>query len=659
MRGEGVARSPRQCARNHPLQWLRVSISFSPQVMRTIGKYEVVEKIGEGGFGTIFKGFDPHIRRFVAIKSCTSDEEDLRSRFLHEAQIAGNLQHRHVVTVYDFGLQDGVPYLVQEYLSGEDLDRKIKRQEFIPLAEKLLYLIQVARGLEYAHSRGVVHRDVKPANIRILEDGTAKIMDFGIAKLADQETGLTATGMTIGTAAYLAPEQIRGEPIDRRTDIFSWGVTAWELLAYRRPFTGQHISTVLYQILHVPAPRLRPAVADCPEELETIVRRCLEKEPGRRYGDCGELLRDIDRALEARRVTSEIPLGLPAARQAAEMAETRSLDAPAPPRRAAGTRAAPLPGASDASGELVDLDLDSTAQSRRTPRSISTTQAARTRGFAWGRWVAAVLALVATAAVAALVLGGRNAGPAAPSRSGGAGDGSPPAASVGGAAVLEGGERAEGGEGVEAGGALAAAAGAVPAAPGALPAPSAAPAAPSATPAATPEVTATSTPPAPPPRPAYVLVPAAWSPEVTVSVRGQRRRSLGEAQRIAVTPGRRVTLVFEYRGDGYSATESRTVTVHEGATVDVENPLPAPGRVQVQQKLGTPPGRVSLGGEELGVGRVRRTLAPGPHRLRIEPSSAGGGNAIDREVTVPSGRKLVLTFDLTTGGLVEVVAPLD
>ena len=236
--------------------------------MRTIGKYEVVEKIGEGGFGTIFKGFDPHIRRFVAIKSCTSDEEDLRSRFLHEAQIAGNLQHRHVVTVYDFGLQDGVPYLVQEYLSGEDLDRKIKRQEFIPLAEKLLYLIQVARGLEYAHSRGVVHRDVKPANIRILEDGTAKIMDFGIAKLADQETGLTATGMTIGTAAYLAPEQIRGEPIDRRTDIFSWGVTAWELLAYRRPFTGQHISTVLYQILHVPAPRLRPAVTDCPAELE-------------------------------------------------------------------------------------------------------------------------------------------------------------------------------------------------------------------------------------------------------------------------------------------------------------------------------------------------------------------------------------------------------
>ena len=115
--------------------------------MRNIGKYEVVEKIGEGGFGTIFKGFDPHIRRFVAIKSCSSEEQELRSRFFHEAQIAGNLQHRHIVTVYDFGVQDGVPYLVQEYLSGEDLDRKIKRKDAIPLAEKLLYLIHVARGL--------------------------------------------------------------------------------------------------------------------------------------------------------------------------------------------------------------------------------------------------------------------------------------------------------------------------------------------------------------------------------------------------------------------------------------------------------------------------------------------------------------------------------
>jgi len=229
--------------------------------MRTIGKYEVIEKIGDGGFGVVFKGFDPHIKRFVAIKSCTSEEQEVRNRFFHEAQIAGNLQHRHIVTVYDFGLQDEVPYLVQEYLSGEDLDRKIKRKDTIPLADKLLFMMQVARGLEYAHSKGVTHRDIKPANIRILEDGTAKIMDFGIAKIADQDTGLTQTGMTLGTAAYLAPEQIRGEPVGPATDIFSWGVSAWELLSYQRPFTGQHISTVLYQILHEPAPSLKTPVA--------------------------------------------------------------------------------------------------------------------------------------------------------------------------------------------------------------------------------------------------------------------------------------------------------------------------------------------------------------------------------------------------------------
>ena len=610
--------------------------------MRTIGKYEVVEKIGEGGFGTIFKGLDPHIRRFVAIKSCTSEEDEVRSRFLHEAQIAGNLQHRHVVTVYDFGLQDGVPYLVQEYLSGEDLDRKIKRQEFIPLAEKLLYLIQVARGLEYAHSRGVIHRDIKPANIRILEDGTAKIMDFGIAKIADQDTGLTATGMTIGTAAYLAPEQIRGEPIDARTDIFSWGVSAWELLAYRRPFTGQHISTVLYQILHEPAPPLRPMVSDCPPEVEAIVRRCLEKKPERRYATCGELLRDIDAALEARRLTAQTPLGALAARHAAETAATRSLP-PVQPR--ARPRVAAATATQSAGGDLMDLEIDAPAQSPRTPRSISTTQSSRTRGFAWGRWAAGVVGVVVAAAAVTLLLDRR--------------DGVPPP-------EPENRELAAGSEAAPAGGGGEVPGAAADLRPGigvALPAPSPPPAeTPGPTPAATPAPTATlppPPPPPPPPRPAYVVVPAAWSPDVTVTVRGGRRRSLGEAQRIEVTPGRRVTLLFEYRGEGYTASESRSVTVSEGTTVDVENPLPPPGQVQVQQKLGTPPGRVSLDGEDLGVGRVRRTVGAGPHRLRVEAASAGGGGAIEREVTVPSGQRLVLTFDLTSGALVEVVSALD
>lgn len=116
--------------------------------MESLGKYQIVEKIGEGGFGVIFKGFDPFIKRAVAIKTCTSEAEDIRSRFYNEAQIVGNLQHRNITTVYDFGVVEGVPYLVQEYLAGEDLDRKIKRKEFLPYPEKLLYLVQIARGLE-------------------------------------------------------------------------------------------------------------------------------------------------------------------------------------------------------------------------------------------------------------------------------------------------------------------------------------------------------------------------------------------------------------------------------------------------------------------------------------------------------------------------------
>src|SRR5262245_29771718 len=149
--------------------------------LEKIGKYEVVRKIGQGGFGVVYEGRDPFIKRRVAIKTCSTEDEEIRKRFFREAEIAGNLQHRHVVTVFDLGVPEGVPYLVQEYLPGEDLAHKIKRRDRLDDFTKLSYLAQVAEGLEYAHAQGVVHRDIKPANIRILEDGSVKIMDFGIA----------------------------------------------------------------------------------------------------------------------------------------------------------------------------------------------------------------------------------------------------------------------------------------------------------------------------------------------------------------------------------------------------------------------------------------------------------------------------------------------
>jgi len=257
------------------------------------GKYEVVRKIGQGGFGVVYEGRDPFIKRRVAIKTCSAEDEEMRRRFFREAEIVGTLQHRHIVTVFDLGQQEGVPYLVQEYLTGEDLAHKIKRRDLIDDYTKLSYLIQVAEGLEYAHAQGVVHRDIKPANIRILEDGSVKIMDFGIAKLASAETQLTHTGMAMGTAGYLPPEQIRGEKVDLRADIFSYGVMSYELLAGQRPFVADNMSAVLFQIIgQEPAP-LSSVWRECPPALERLVRKSLAKNPGERYASFTPLLADL------------------------------------------------------------------------------------------------------------------------------------------------------------------------------------------------------------------------------------------------------------------------------------------------------------------------------------------------------------------------------
>ena len=262
--------------------------------MRSLGKYQLIEQIGIGGFGEVWKGFDPYIKRHVAVKTCSSESEDMRTRFFHEAEIAGNLHHKNITTVYDFGVHDGLPYLIQEYLTGEDLDRKVKRRDFLPYPEKLFYLLQIARGLAYAHSKGVIHRDIKPANIRILEDGTAKIMDFGIAKLQQQETGLTQTGMTLGTAAYLAPEQIKGEPVSTATDIFSFGVLSYELLTYQRPFPGEQISAVLYALLHTDPQPVHEHWPAAPQDIVELIDCCLSKQAPGRFDSGAELQRALE-----------------------------------------------------------------------------------------------------------------------------------------------------------------------------------------------------------------------------------------------------------------------------------------------------------------------------------------------------------------------------
>ena len=259
----------------------------------TIGKYEVIEQIAVGGFGVIYKGWDPFIKRKVAIKMCATPDEEVRQRFQQEAQFVGNLVHRNITLVFDFGVENEVPYIVQEFLSGYDLDELLKADVVTDEDTIVSILIQVCEGLEFAHQRGIVHRDIKPSNIRVLEDGTVKIMDFGIAKSILAASKLTQTGIALGTAGYLAPEQIQGRTVDARTDVFALGVVAFELVTGTRPFESATLSNVLYKILNE-EPEYPPEIEGRgSEELEAIVRRCMAKDPDERYQTAADLLVDL------------------------------------------------------------------------------------------------------------------------------------------------------------------------------------------------------------------------------------------------------------------------------------------------------------------------------------------------------------------------------
>ncbi|HQQ76545.1 MAG TPA: protein kinase, partial [Thermoanaerobaculia bacterium] len=267
-------------------------------MLTQVGKYLIEEKVGVGGFGTVYKGRDPFIKRAVAIKTCQSDEEEIKKRFFREAEFAGNLHHRNITTIYDFGVtDDGTPYIVQEFLTGEDLDKLARKRSPLPLRRKLEILVDVCEGLGYAHTAGIIHRDIKPSNVRILEDGTVKLMDFGIAKSMVSQSTLTQTGITLGTASYLAPEQIRGEDLDARTDLFSLGVLAYELTTGQKPFTGDHISTVLYRIMNEqPAPP-STLVPGLPRALDAILVKLLEKDRTRRHANCAEVKAELSAVL--------------------------------------------------------------------------------------------------------------------------------------------------------------------------------------------------------------------------------------------------------------------------------------------------------------------------------------------------------------------------
>jgi serine/threonine protein kinase len=260
-----------------------------------IGAYDVIETIGRGGMGTVFRANDPRIGRAVAIKMLTAaaDDADLLTRFYREAQYTGNLHHQNIVTVYELGHQDGVPYLVMEYLEGVSLETMIASGRPMPIAQKLGIILQVCNGLTYAHQRGLVHRDIKPANIVILADGTAKIVDFGIALLGG--TKLTRAGHIVGSLNYMSPEQLGGNEVDARTDVYSTGVVLFQMLTGILPFDGGSTAATLKKIMQDPPPLLTNYMTDCPEELEGILQKALAKNLEERYPTPEDFALDLSR----------------------------------------------------------------------------------------------------------------------------------------------------------------------------------------------------------------------------------------------------------------------------------------------------------------------------------------------------------------------------
>ena len=260
-----------------------------------IGRYDILEEIGRGAMGVVFKGRDPLIGRAVAVKTITAgvaESTDLLERFYREARAAGGLQHPNIVTIYEMAESGGAPFIAMEYLEGESLEKLIARKPALPLAAKVGYMVQACRALDFAHRRNVVHRDVKPANIMVTRDGMVKVVDFGIARITD--TSKTQTGALLGTLAYMSPEQLRGQHSEASGDIWALGVVLYELLAYQRPFNGDNHAAVLLSILQDEPRSMRHLVPECPAALEKILSRALLKNEKQRYPTMEALLKDLE-----------------------------------------------------------------------------------------------------------------------------------------------------------------------------------------------------------------------------------------------------------------------------------------------------------------------------------------------------------------------------
>jgi len=267
---------------------------------KTLGQYRLTERLGRGGMAEVYKAYQPGLDRYVAIKvlhAYFAEEEDFRNRFQREARAVARLRHSNVVQVYDFGVEGDIYYMAMEFLSGGTLKQRLRQaDELLAPAETLRIVERVAAALDYAHARGIYHRDVKPSNVMLTDDRQVILTDFGLAKMAEGSQ-FTRSGMSVGTPEYMAPEQGQGLPIDHRADVYSLGVVLYELLTGQVPYTADTPVAIIFKHIIDPLPLPRSLNADLDQGLERVILKALAKSPADRYQSAGELAAGLRQAL--------------------------------------------------------------------------------------------------------------------------------------------------------------------------------------------------------------------------------------------------------------------------------------------------------------------------------------------------------------------------
>jgi len=283
--------------------------------MQTIGRYRIDAPIGEGAMAHVYLAHDPSIDRPVAIKILKPEyrtQQDIVERFISESQAAGKLSHPHIVTIFDVGQVDGAPYIAMERLSGRPLDELLTEQGRFPFDHAIRLAIQIAEALSFAHSHGIVHRDVKPSNILVCDgDKTAKLLDFGIARIDGRDGAArlarTQAGQVLGTPRYMSPEQALGLPVDERSDLFSLGVMLYEMLTGRVAFNGTGLATLAVQIAQEDPIPIEREIPDCPKGVRFIVAKLLAKKPDQRFSDAQQLALALRRELDSAQAVMDAP----------------------------------------------------------------------------------------------------------------------------------------------------------------------------------------------------------------------------------------------------------------------------------------------------------------------------------------------------------------